>query len=206
MKNLKLLSILMGMMLFFISCSIEPNEDIDLEVTNLKTSNDDACETGFAICAESISTCFLDSGFNRWGWTIGSVSPWGGTHTYQIFAGAGQCDTSKGKLAGTVTLKYEAGVAMVKFIANEGYVFKETHLYVGDTPYPMKKQGKKVVPTVAPGQYPYKHGDLEKAMLDCSREVDVHMGTSFVSIWMVWSGCIVCSSSSIYVNFYGHNH
>ena len=166
MKNFKLFSISMGMMLFFVSCNIEPYEDNELEANNLKTSIDDGCETGFAICATDISTCFLDSGFNRWGWTIGPVSEAGFTHRYEIYAEAGKCDTSKGELAGKVWLKYQAGVAEVKFEAENGYVLKETHLYIGNDLYPMQQRGKKFVPTVAPGQYPYKHDNLDDATED----------------------------------------
>lgn len=168
MKNFKLLSISMGMMLFFISCSVEPYEENGLEATNLKTSTEDSCETGFALCAPDITTCFLDSGFNRWGWTIGPVESNTYTHTYSIYAGAGQCDISKGQLAGRIWLNYNesTGVAHVTYVAEEGFVFKETHLYVGNDPYPMKKQGKIEVPTVAPGQYPYKHTGLDNAEMD----------------------------------------
>lgn len=166
MKNFKLLSVLTGMMFFVISCETEPYQDDELEATNLKTSKEDGCETGFAICAADQSTCFLDDGFNRWGWTIGPVSEAGFTHRYEIYAGAGKCDISKGELAGKVWLKYKAGVAEVKFEAENGYVLKETHIYIGNEPYPMQERGKKLVPTVAPGQYPYKHDNLDGAIID----------------------------------------
>lgn len=166
MKNFKLTSILFGMIIFFISCSTESYEGNELKATDLVTSNSDECETGFAICASEISTCFLDEGFNRWGWTIGPVASWNGNHTYEIYAGAGQCDISKGELAGIVRLHYYNGVAQVDFIAEDGYVFKETHLYIGKDQFPLQKRGKNYVPTVAPGQYPYKHDDLDNVDID----------------------------------------
>jgi len=123
-----------------------------------------ACETMFAKGDDDVATCFIDDdyGFNRWGWTNGPLST--GEYTFDVYAGAGQCDTDKGALAGTVTLDYnsETGDAYVTYSTNDDFVLTETHLYVGNTPYPMKKKGKNgYVPTVAPGQFPYQHGDLD---------------------------------------------
>jgi hypothetical protein len=123
-----------------------------------------ACETMFAKGSDDIATCFIDDeyGFNRWGWTNGPLSS--GEYTFDVYAGAGQCDTDKGALAGTVSLKYdsETGDAYVTYSTNDDFVLTETHLYIGNTPYPMKKKGNNgYVPTVAPGQYPYQHGDLD---------------------------------------------
>jgi len=169
MKKLGLLFTI-GLMLFFVSCETEQYAENELDATSLKKSEEDAekdgCETGFAICASDISTCFLDEGFNRWGWTIGPVASWDGDHTYDIYAGAGQCDTTKGELAGKVILNYYNGVAQVDFIAEDGFVFKETHLYIGKDEFPMQRRGNNYVPTVAPGQYPYKHGDLDNVVMD----------------------------------------
>jgi len=169
MKKLGLL-LTIGLILFFVSCETEQYGENELDATNLKNSEEDAekdgCETGFAICAPEISTCFLDEGFNRWGWTIGPVASWNGDHTYSIYAGAGQCDMSKGELAGKVILNYYNGVAQVDFIAEDGYVFKETHLYIGNGQFPMQRRGNREVPTVAPGQYPYKHGNLDNVVMD----------------------------------------
>ncbi|MEX0362901.1 MAG: hypothetical protein AB3N10_18145 [Allomuricauda sp.] len=169
MKNIKLLLMLLGVMLFSVSCEVESYEESTLEATNAKTSkksNGDGCETGFAICAANLSNCFIDDGFNRWGWTIGPMST--SEHLFRMFTGAGQCDTSKGKLAVGVSIDYdsETGVAVVEYNAKEGYALKETHLYIGNDPYPMQQRGKKLVPTVAPGQYPYKHGGLDGALTD----------------------------------------
>jgi hypothetical protein len=165
MKNLKLFSILMGVMLFLASCSVEPYEGTELKATNVKASNDDnGCETGFAVCAPDFSNCFLESGFKRWGWSIGPYQSI--KASYSIYAGAGKCDTSKGEEVGTVELNYDGATAVVNFIAKQGYVFKETHVYVGNTLFPMKTQGQNTVPTVAPGQYPSKHGNLDNVTMD----------------------------------------
>jgi hypothetical protein len=126
------------------------------------------CETMFAKANDN-AFCFIDdqeNNFNRWGWTNGPLSS--GTYEFAIWAGAGQCDTDKGTMAGTVTLVYDSltGIAEVTYATNGDYVLTETHLYIGNGPYPLKKKGKNYVPTVAPGQFPYKHGNLDNVFTD----------------------------------------
>ncbi|HSP82371.1 MAG TPA: T9SS type A sorting domain-containing protein [Gillisia sp.] len=126
------------------------------------------CETAFAKAdgVPGIANCFIDDvfdsnpGSNRWGWTNQFTGANGSfTDTMILYAGAGQCDdTSKGVAAGEVHISYNAdnGTVTVKYdMQAYGYVMSSAHLYVGCTPYPMKKQGKTTVPTVAPGQYPF---------------------------------------------------
>lgn len=198
MKKLGLL-FLIGSMFFFVSCETEQYEENELDAINAKTSkadskeesDEDGCETGFALCAADLTTCFIDDGFNRWGWTIGPMDS--SKHNFGIFAGAGQCDVSKGVLAGTIDFEYDSqtGIANVNFIAEEGFVFKETHLYIGNDPYPMKIRGNGVeVPTVAPGQYPYKHGNLDNAVMD-SYTIDGLSG----EVYMI-AHAVVCAKES----------
>lgn len=126
------------------------------------------CQTIYAKGSDDIATCFIDDefGFNRWGWTNGPLTT--GSYEFEIWAGAGQCDTGKGALAGTMFLDYDAetGVAEVTYKTTADFVLTETHLYIGNDPYPLQKRGKKFVPTVAPGQYPYKHGNLDNVFMD----------------------------------------
>jgi hypothetical protein len=77
------------------------------------------------------------------------------TYTLELWAGAGQCDTSNvEKLVGTVTVVIvtdEAGVgtATVSYnVTAVGWTLGTTHVYVGNDPIPTKKNGKL---TVAPG-------------------------------------------------------
>jgi hypothetical protein len=112
-------------------------------------------ETAFASGGQ-LATCFLDldlnndgkGDFNRWGWTNGALDA--GSYSFQLWAGAGQCDTSKGTLVGTVTVNYEGSTATVAFSTTGGYKMVETHLYVGSEILPMNNGAY----TVAPGQYP----------------------------------------------------
>jgi hypothetical protein len=121
------------------------------------------CDTAFGKSADA-SRCFLDDGFSRWGWTNGPLGP--GTYIFDLYAGAAQCDTSRGALAGTVTVVYNGATVTVTYNTASGYWLEETQLYVGNTPYPQYKQGKQLVNTVAPGQYGNIHAGLEGASTD----------------------------------------
>lgn len=124
-------------------------------------SEEKTCETAFAQ-ASTGSTCFLETtglNANRWGWTNQITAP--GTYTFTLWAGAGQCDTSKGANAGTVTVVFNGSSANVTYSTVSPWIMEETHLYVGSTILPLVKQGKTMVQTVAPGQYPYIHSTVD---------------------------------------------
>ena len=117
------------------------------------------CETAFAYSGND-ADCFQNFGFSRWGWSIGPISS-GSNNQYAIWAGAGQCDLSKGTLVGTLTIDYVGSTATITYTMDNGYTMDETHLYVGNARFPLNNS----VPTVAPGQYPYQH-DLSDATTD----------------------------------------
>ena len=100
---------------------------------------------------DAVGTCFIDLGFGNWGWSI--YLPATGTYTFPVYAGAGQCDITKGTYVGDVTVVYGGGTATFNYAFEPGFSTEETHFYAGTTPTPLKKQGKNWVPTVAPGQY-----------------------------------------------------
>ncbi len=110
----------------------------------------DGCETAFAYSSTEDSACFLDNGFNRWGWSVGPVTE--GTYTWDLYAGAAGCDLTA-PVVGTVTVTYAGGTVMAEYAEDEGYIFLETQTYAGEGMFPTMKQGKKTVETVAPGQY-----------------------------------------------------
>ena len=127
---------------------------------NFRFECPDSCDTAFAKGTDEDSTCFIEDGFNRWGWTIGPLSE--GNYTFDVYAGAGQCDTDKGELVGLVNVDYTGGSATVTYsITNDDYTLDETHLYIGSEPYPLKDG----VPTVAPGHYGHQN-DLDNASSD----------------------------------------
>ena len=129
--------------------------------------DDSKTETAFAYNDE-FATCFIgadfdgdgvDDGFNRWGWSNGALAE--GSYTFDIYAGAGQCDLSKGTYVGQLTVDYSNGVANVTFTTFSLYNMVETHLYVGNEP--LARNGEY---TVAPGQYPTIHGELANVTSD----------------------------------------
>ena len=118
-------------------------------------------ETAFAFGGE-VATCFLDidGDFNRWGWTNGPLGP--GVYEFDIYAGAGRCDLSKGTLVGTLSVDYEGSTATVTYDVVAPYGLTETHLYIGNDILPSKNGDF----TVAPGQYPTIHDELASASSD----------------------------------------
>ena len=113
---------------------------------NFRLECEKDCETAFAR-SENGENCFLDAGFNRWGWTLGPLNE--GNYSYEVYAGAGQCDIAKGELVGTVDVNYVDGEVEVVYNIDEGYELKETHTYAGSAMFPTKNG----TDTVAPGQY-----------------------------------------------------
>jgi hypothetical protein len=106
-------------------------------------------ETAFAY-SPTLSTTFEDflNENARWGWSVGPLSS--GNYNFNIYAGAGQNDISKGTLVGVLNVVYNGSSAVVTYNLNFPYTLKEAHLYVGSDLLP-KKNGNY---TTAPGQYP----------------------------------------------------
>ncbi|HCY42787.1 MAG TPA: hypothetical protein DHV48_15800 [Prolixibacteraceae bacterium] len=121
------------------------------------------CNTAFGYnpAGNSNTTCFLSDGFDRWGWT-NKISPETST-TLDLYAGAAKCSISAEKLAGNVKVDYFAGTVTVTYTINAGYFMSEAHIYVGSTKYPMVKQGKQTIASVAPGQYSHVNATLTNA-------------------------------------------
>ncbi|WP_139839266.1 T9SS type A sorting domain-containing protein, partial [Christiangramia flava] len=140
-----------------------------------------SCETAFAKLEDDLNSyCFIDErpeGYdfsldfnaNRWGWTnFMETSDFteenGYTITLDLYAGAGQCDTSKEELAGYVEVYYNEGSVNISYHTVAGYWIEGVHTYVGEEPYMWHQKGKKNPPeyTVAPGQYPFNsNGSLD---------------------------------------------
>ncbi|MCE4566297.1 T9SS type A sorting domain-containing protein [Maribellus sp. CM-23] len=133
------------------------------------TESEGDCETAFArfpepdlgpapYTTEIGARCFLDEPdtavFNRWGWTNRVKVGQDSVYTLDVYAGAGQCDLSKGTWVGTVTLTFSGSTMNVLYDLEEGYVISEAHIYAGTNMYPTWRNGKhKGEYTVAPGQY-----------------------------------------------------
>jgi hypothetical protein len=129
-----------------------------------------ATETAFAY-GGSYANCFLSysefiSNPNRWGWTNGALME--GDYSFPIYAGAGQCDITKGTLVGNLLVSYHSGSAVVTYQLSGSnsqtgvaYGIDEIHLYVGTEEFPRNKQGEL---TIAPGQYPVTASSLNNAV------------------------------------------
>ena len=115
------------------------------------------CQTAYGRYNEE-SKCFQDDGFKNWGWT-NFFEPSETPYVLNLYAGAAQCDISKGAEVGTVTVTYWDNDVTVLYQLNAGYAMDEAHVYVGCDPYPMKNGS----PTVAPGQYTFNAGHLNKS-------------------------------------------
>lgn len=123
-----------------------------------------SCETAYAY-GEEMATCFLDIPnvtSNNWGWSNGPIGASDVTYEWPIYAGAGQCDTDNGTMVGTLYVDYDGSTATITYEMEAGFGLSETHLYVGNNIlYTVK--GKF---TTAPGQFPYKHTNLNGATSD----------------------------------------
>ncbi len=128
------------------------------------------CETAFARFDDGFeggNTCFIDDGFNRWGWT--NYFAVEGDYILDLYSGAGQCDLSKGEKSGNVQVAYDGEEVLVTIELLNGFVMTEAQLYIGGVPYPVK--GNKE--TVAPGQYPFNSGELDSNTTYSFDPVDV---------------------------------
>lgn len=120
----------------------------------LECEPEPSCETAFARGTDG-NTCFIGEGFSRWGWSIGPLAD-GTEESYDVYAGAGQCDIGKAEWVGTVDVSYVDGVVSVTYNIDDSYTVSETHTYAGSTMFPYNNGEA----TVAPGQY-YIEDNLE---------------------------------------------
>lgn len=136
------------------------------------------CETAFAWDPDK-ATCFSFYGFDRWGWTNGPyfLEEYTPADTLYLYAGAAQCDRSKGAEAGILTMSYTYGRATLLYNTLEtGFVLQETHSYLGPDPIPFFRG----TPTVAPGQFPYIHEELAETTQDTVQIPYMSSGASYL--------------------------
>jgi len=99
---------------------------------------------------------FCDNGFANWGWSNAITNPYEGE--WPLWAGAGQCDTSKGEVVGTFSVDYNGGFGFV-FTPTPGVIFEGAAVYADAAMFP-RLPGRRGGPTTAPGQY-YVANDLD---------------------------------------------
>lgn len=110
------------------------------------------CETAYAFGGDQ-NDCFLNLGIgiSNWGWSNGPISS-PASLSWPIYAGAGQCDITKGIKVGTLTVSYAGTTATITYTLDSPYKLTATHLWVGNgtTAYLPYKNGKY---SSAPGQF-----------------------------------------------------
>ena len=126
-----------------------------------------SCETSYAYGeGNSLQTlCFLNipnKQGNNWGWT-NQIGP--GTYDWPIYAGAGQCDISKGTEVGNLHVVYASGTVTITYQMFPGYEqqLSDTHVWVGTGTnlLPKKNNGKW---DSAPGQF--NHNGLNPVVVN----------------------------------------
>lgn len=90
------------------------------------------CETAFAFTSDDQSFCSNDITGNgrletRWGW-FGELAP--GTYEFDLYAGAGRCDLSKGTLVGMFELQYDGASSTGTFWPEASFTVSTSHLYL----------------------------------------------------------------------------
>jgi hypothetical protein len=157
-----------------------------IQFTCGNTPPDQKSETAFAYdCVDAL--CFIDipnEGINRWGWTNGSYGP--GTYYLDIYAGAGQCDLTKGTLVGLLTVEYDGATATVTYNTCGNYTMTETHLYVGNDILVWDDDPNDPGYKVAPGKYPFKHEDLYNVQEDVHTVTGLSGDIYVVAHAVVW--------------------
>lgn len=108
------------------------------------------CETAFMFG----NNTFIDLGLtdSRWGWANYFDKVSDGEYTFDFWAGAGQNDTTKGSLAGTITVDVQGTSVNVNIQLNQGYKMTVSHVYFSATDAPN---------TIAPGQFGNIHENLD---------------------------------------------
>jgi len=116
-----------------------------------------SCETAYAYGGDQ-NDCFLNLNTqgNKWGWSNGGIDE--GTYSWPIYAGAGQCDLSRGTLVGTLDIEYSGDVAAITYNIDAGYTLEETHLHIGESKAKRLPLNKKKKFITAPGKYDYSGG------------------------------------------------
>eukprot|EP00756_Hemistasia_phaeocysticola_P018484 Hpha_TRINITY_DN15597_c4_g3::TRINITY_DN15597_c4_g3_i2::g.108434::m.108434 len=115
-----------------------------------------SCDSAWAKGGLNDGLCFQDhpsppSG--RWGWT-NKIANQPGTTLLELWAGAGQCNTSKGELIGSVMVVVTATDVIVTYTVSGSVNFEEYHVYIGRSKWYYKSTATGYTASVSPGQFP----------------------------------------------------
>jgi hypothetical protein len=146
-----------------------------------------AGNTDGGVSLDPYAHCFPDDeeiSATQWGWSNGKLGQ--GTYTFPLYAGAAQCNLSKGQYSGDVEIVYEGSTVTVTFKAAAGTSFyqndgkSETHLYVGSTKMPSTG--------AAPGRYPQNDNVTESSDTEVKYVVNNVSGEIYVIAHAVMNG------------------
>jgi hypothetical protein len=113
---------------------------------------------------------------NNWGWTNGTFSD-GDSGTFDIIAGAGGCDLTKGTLVGTFSFTYKSGKLEFTLNLTVDNDFSELQIHAGNGILPMKKDDY----TNAPGQFGYNE-DLDGGISVKADEITGLSGDIYIAV------------------------
>ena len=160
----------------------------DFELLNRSDDDDDdggnggssGCETAYAF-GETELDDIVNS--NRWGWQFAVTR--GATVVQDIWAAAGNNNTSNGSLVGQLTATYNSNTnnVDVTYQMSAGYSMTETHLYVGENN----------ITTSAPGQYGNQHENLNNVSTDT---YSINMPSAPAEVKIV-AHAVVCGVGSL---------
>jgi len=148
----------------------------------------ETCETAFAKGSHVFTTDTssnpeqlpsLNLTRNRWGWAINLTAP--GSSTYDLWAGAGLNDTSKGNKVGTLQIAWDGASAVVMYTMSGTCTIKEAHVYADDS----------TPTTIAPGQY----GNLatfDPKVSTCTFTVPLADTDRAGGVWLIAHAVVCC--------------
>lgn len=117
---------------------------------------------------------------NRWGWAI-NLSQSDEPVVYEIWAGAGLNDTSKGTLVGLLMVAWDGTKLDFCYHLDEGFTLQEIHVYASD----------ESPTTLAPGQYGYTQ-DFNSEEVDCWCDTLYPVDVQGDGIWVI-AHAVVCT-------------
>jgi len=116
----------------------------------------------------------------RWGWSNGAYLPADSPVSFDLYAGAGsggsadcvitnEDGSDRATLVGSVALTYDGSAAVVSYALDAGYLFEDTHVYVGCTELAEATQGQADY-TISPGQL----GSTNEYTVEDAQTTDTH--------------------------------
>jgi len=139
----------------------DDDDDDDEEDDGDQDENNDDYNSGCmeAYAYNSIITnvafCFIDEGFDSWGWTNKIVYSEGYyslppvVQSFPIYANADECDLQNGSIIGQLEITISAGdsqaIAKIAYVINSDLIISDLNLYVGTNAYPMDTNDKQTI-------------------------------------------------------------